>query len=91
MLLRETDCGGALKVAERIRRTMEIHHFLAREGYGLGVTTCIGVASFPSTRGQAHAARLGGPRDVPGQAHPRNVVYVATPAAEEVVKRSGAA
>lgn len=47
VLLRGTDSGGALKVGERIRRTIETHHFLAREGYGLSVTTCIGVASFP--------------------------------------------
>ena len=47
MLLRGTDSGGALKVAERIRRTVEGHHFLAREGFSLSVTTCIGVASFP--------------------------------------------
>jgi diguanylate cyclase (GGDEF)-like protein len=47
MLLRGTDSGGALKVAERIRRTVEGHHFLAREGFSLTVTTCIGVASFP--------------------------------------------
>lgn len=47
LLLRGTDSGGALKVAERIRRTVEGHHFLAREGFSLTVTTCIGVASFP--------------------------------------------
>jgi diguanylate cyclase (GGDEF)-like protein len=47
ILLRATDSGGALKVAERIRRTMETHHFLAREGLALSITTCIGVASFP--------------------------------------------
>ncbi|MBL8951197.1 MAG: diguanylate cyclase [Myxococcaceae bacterium] len=47
MLLRGTDSGGALKVAERIRRTVEGHRFLAREGFSLSVTTCIGVASYP--------------------------------------------
>ena len=35
VLLRDTDSGGALKVGERIRRTIEAHHFLAREGYSL--------------------------------------------------------
>jgi two-component system, cell cycle response regulator len=40
ILLHATDSGGALKVAERIRRTIETHHFLAREGYGLSITTC---------------------------------------------------
>lgn len=47
MLLRGTDSGGAFKVAERIRRTIETHHFLSREGFALNVTTCIGVASYP--------------------------------------------
>ena len=46
-LLRGTDSGGALKVAERIRRSIENHKFLAREGFGLTITTCIGVASWP--------------------------------------------
>jgi two-component system, cell cycle response regulator len=46
-LLRGTDSGGALKVAERIRRSVENHKFLAREGYAINVTTCIGVASYP--------------------------------------------
>jgi diguanylate cyclase (GGDEF)-like protein len=47
LLLRGTDSGGALKVAERVRRAVESHRFLAREGFGLNVTTCIGIATFP--------------------------------------------
>jgi len=47
LLLRGTDSGGALKVAERIRRAVEGHRFLAREGFGLTITTCIGIASYP--------------------------------------------
>jgi two-component system, cell cycle response regulator len=47
ILLRGTDSGGALKVAERIRRSIEGHHFLAREGFGLSITTSIGMASYP--------------------------------------------
>lgn len=46
-LLRGTDSGGALKVAERIRRAIESHRFLAREGFSLNITTCIGIASYP--------------------------------------------
>ena len=34
-------------MAERIRRSIEHHKFLAREGIGLTITTCIGVASWP--------------------------------------------
>lgn len=47
VLLRGTDSGGALKVAERIRRSVEAHAFLVKEGLSVSVTTCIGVASFP--------------------------------------------
>ncbi len=47
LLLRGTDSGGALKVAERVRRAVESHRFLAREGFGLNITTCIGIATFP--------------------------------------------
>src|SRR5690606_19869195 len=35
IVLRGTDSGGALKVAERIRMTIEGHHFLSREGMRL--------------------------------------------------------
>ncbi len=47
LLLRGTDSGGALKVAERIRRSIETHRFLAREGFRLQITTCIGIATYP--------------------------------------------
>ena len=68
VLLRETDSGGALKVAERIRRAVESHHFLAREGYGLSLTTCVGVASYPEHATDKRDARgPGGPRHVPGE------------------------
>lgn len=93
VLLRETDSGGALKVAERIRRAVESHHFLAREGYGLRLTTCVGVASYPehaadkrSLVDQADRAMYRGKRSS------RNVVYVASPGHDAVpAARSGAA
>jgi diguanylate cyclase (GGDEF)-like protein len=92
VLLRETDSGGALKVAERIRRTVESHSFLAREGYGLGVTVCIGVASHPEHGiDRRTLLDLADRAMYRGKRTSRNVVYVATPSAEEVVKRSGAA
>ncbi len=93
VLLRETDSGGALKVAERIRRAVESHHFLAREGYGLSLTTCVGVASYPEHAtdkrtlvDQADRAMYRGKRSS------RNVVYVASPNLDAVpAARSGAA
>jgi diguanylate cyclase (GGDEF)-like protein len=40
ILLRGTDSGGALKVGERIRREIEGHRFLAREGFKIGRASC---------------------------------------------------
>jgi diguanylate cyclase (GGDEF)-like protein len=78
VLLRSTDSGGALKVGERIRRTMEEHSFLAREGYALSVTTCIGVASFPEHAQDKRALLDFADRAMyRGKKSTRNVIYVA--------------
>jgi diguanylate cyclase (GGDEF)-like protein len=94
-LLRGTDSGGALKVAERIRRTVEGHHFLAREGFSLTVTTCIGIASFPE-----HAMEKDALIDVAdramyrGKKGTRNIIYMAadgleaTPASRHVANQA---
>jgi two-component system, cell cycle response regulator len=98
LLLRGTDSGGALKVAERIRRTVEGHHFLAREGFSLSVTTCIGVASYPE-----HAIEKDVLIDVAdramyrGKKGTRNIIYMAadgleaTPASRHVAHQPQAA
>ncbi len=78
VLLRGTDSGGALKVAERIRRSIENHKFLAREGFGLSITTCIGIASYPE-----HATDKGTLLDFAdramyrGKKGSRNIIYMA--------------
>jgi len=78
ILLHGTDSGGALKVAERIRRTIETHHFLSREGYGLSVTTCIGVASFPEhAQDKATLLDLADRAMYRGKKSTRNVIYIA--------------
>jgi diguanylate cyclase (GGDEF)-like protein len=78
VLLRNTDSGGALKVAERIRRTMETHHFLSREGLSLQLSTCIGVASFPEhARDKATLLDLSDRAMYRGKRGSRNVVYMA--------------
>ncbi|MCP3137454.1 GGDEF domain-containing response regulator [Pyxidicoccus xibeiensis] len=78
VMLRGTDSGGALKVAERIRRTMETHRFLAREGLALTVTTCIGVASFPEhAKAKAALLDLSDRAMYRGKRGSRNVVYMA--------------
>jgi len=78
VLLRGSDSGGALKVAERIRRAVESHRFMAREGYSLNITTCIGIACYPE-----HAADKTGLLDVAdramyrGKKGSRNIIYMA--------------
>jgi two-component system cell cycle response regulator len=47
LMLRGADSRGALQVAERIRRSIEAHPFLAREGLDIRLTASIGVVCFP--------------------------------------------
>jgi two-component system, cell cycle response regulator len=78
VLLRGTDSGGALKVAERIRRTVETHRFLAGEGLAVQVTTCVGVASFPEHAiDQASLLDLSDRAMYRGKRSTRTVVYIA--------------
>jgi diguanylate cyclase (GGDEF)-like protein len=79
VLLVGIDSGGGLKVAERIRRAIEDHRFLSREGARVRVTASIGLASFPEhaqTRSEildfADRAMYRGKRST------RNVVYMAS-------------
>jgi two-component system, cell cycle response regulator len=84
ILLKGTDSGTALKVAERIRRSIEVHNFLAREGLSVRLTTCIGVASFPE-----HAVDQSALLDFAdramyrGKKGGRNVIYLASTAFEQ--------
>ena len=79
VLLVGIDSGGALKVAERIRRAIEDHRFLSRAGARVRVTSSIGLASFPehadsktSILDFADRAMYRGKRST------RNVVYMAS-------------
>jgi diguanylate cyclase (GGDEF)-like protein len=77
-LLRGTDSGGALKVAERIRRAIESHRFLAREGFGLNITTCIGIAAFPEHAQDKDALLdLSDRAMYRGKKGTRNIIYMA--------------
>jgi diguanylate cyclase (GGDEF)-like protein len=79
MLLVGIDSGGGLKVAERIRRAVEDHRFLSREGSRVRITCSIGLASFPE-----HAQSKGEILDMAdramyrGKRSSRNVVYMAS-------------
>jgi two-component system cell cycle response regulator len=65
-------------VAERIRRGIEGHAFLAREGLRLRLTTCVGVAAFPEHATDRQALLdLADRAMYRGKGSSRNVVYVA--------------
>ena len=79
VLLRNADSGGALKVGERVRRTVETHQFLAREGLRLRLTTCIGVASYPEHATDTVALlELADRAMYRGKKGERNLIYVAS-------------
>jgi two-component system, cell cycle response regulator len=74
------DSGGGLKVAERIRRAIEDHRFLSREGARVRVTASIGLASFPEhARAKAEILDLADRAMYRGKRSNRNVVYMASP------------
>ena len=73
------DSGGALKVAERIRRSVEDHAFLAREGPRVRITVSIGLASYPEhTSQKAEVLDLADRAMYRGKRSTRNVVYIAS-------------
>jgi two-component system cell cycle response regulator len=75
----DTDSGGGLKVAERVRRSMEEHRFQARENMEISVTLCIGVASYPEhARDRDTLIHLADAAMYRGKRGTRNVVYLAT-------------
>ncbi len=73
------DSGGALKVAERIRRSIEDHVFLSREGARVRMTASIGLASCPEhTTQKAEVLDLADRAMYRGKRSTRNVVYIAS-------------
>ncbi|HEY7725406.1 MAG TPA: diguanylate cyclase [Anaeromyxobacteraceae bacterium] len=73
------DSGGALKVAERIRRSVEDHAFLAAEGTRVHVTCSIGLASVPEhSNGKQEILDLADRAMYRGKRSSRNVVYIAS-------------
>jgi two-component system cell cycle response regulator len=73
------DAGGGLKVAERIRRAIEDHRFLSREGGRVRVTASVGLASFPEhATTKAELIDLADRAMYRGKRTTRNVVYIAS-------------
>lgn len=73
------DAGGGLKVAERIRRAIEDHRFLSREGGRVRITASIGLASHPEhAQAKAELIDLADRAMYRGKRTTRNVVYIAS-------------
>ncbi len=78
-LLAGIDSGGGLKVAERIRRAIEDHRFLAQEAAPVRITASIGLASHPEHAGtKAELLDLADRAMYRGKRTTRNVVYMAS-------------
>jgi len=78
LLLLGIDSGGGLKVAERIRRAIEDHRFMAREKTTIRVTVSIGLASYPEhATTKADILDLADRAMYRGKRTTRNVVYMA--------------
>jgi diguanylate cyclase (GGDEF)-like protein len=79
ILLVGIDSGGGLKVAERIRRAIEDHRFLSREGSRVRITASIGLASFPEhAQAKAEILDFADRAMYRGKRSTRNVVYMAS-------------
>ena len=79
VLLVGIDSGGGLKVAERIRRAIEDHRFLSREGSRVRITASIGLASFPEhADSKAEILDFADRAMYRGKRSNRNVVYMAS-------------
>ena len=80
ILLLGTDAALAMSVAERIRRTVETHAFLAAEGLTVTLTTSVGVASFPEHGADKQKLlNLADRALYAGKRSTRNVVFLADP------------
>ncbi len=78
-ILPDTDPEGALKVAERIRKKMEKHTFLSREGIRVKMTCCVGVACYPNdAKNKVDLIHLADKAMYRGKETTRNVTYAAT-------------
>lgn len=79
ILLVGIDSGVGLKVAERIRRAIEDHRFLSREGSRVRITASIGLASFPEhAQTKTEILDFADRAMYRGKRSSRNVVYMAS-------------
>ncbi len=79
VLLTETDCAGAEKVAERIRDTVENYTFDVRPDLNLRLTCSVGISTFPDDAdNKTDLINLADKAMYRGKETTRNVVYSAT-------------
>lgn len=76
ILLVETGLEAVAGVAERIRRSIERHHFLASEGLDIRITASLGYACYPEdTKSKTELIELADQAMYRGKASGRNVVF----------------
>ena len=77
IVLPQTTCDAAARIAERIRQAVERYVFLKKEGYLLKMTASFGVASYPeSAKSKEELIRLADEAMYNVKYHTRNDVYV---------------
>lgn len=76
IILVETGMAGAAIVAERIRRSIEAHDFLADEGYNIKITACLGYACYPvDSKSKTELLELSDQAMYHGKLSGKNVVH----------------
>jgi len=76
IILVETGMAGAAIVAERIRRSIEAHNFLADEGLQIKITACLGYACFPDdSKSKTELLELSDQAMYHGKLSGKNVVH----------------
>lgn len=76
VILIETGMSGAASVAERIRRSIEAHTFLAGEGFNIKLTASIGYACYPDdAKSKAELLELADQAMYRGKYSGKNVVF----------------
>jgi len=76
IILVETGIAGAAVVAERIRNSIEVHDFLADEGFKIKMTACLGYACYPiDSKSKTELLELSDQAMYHGKLSGKNVVY----------------
>ena len=78
VILGETGLTGSAIVAERIRKSIETHHFLAEDGYDIRITASLGYSCYPEdTRSKLELLEMADQAMYYGKSVGKNVVYPA--------------